>query len=112
MCHGRRSPPSGRRFPDSTVEYVLADLLAPPPSWQGAFDLVVEIFTLQVVTGQARRTAFAHTAQLVAPGGRLLVLAGARDEDDLTASSIGEVIDDESRGPVRRWTAGFDRPVG
>ncbi len=122
-----------RRFPDSTVEYVTADLLAPPPSWDGAFDLVVEIFTLQVLTGQARHTAFAHTAQLVAPGGRLLVLAGARHEDDhpgdmpwpltraeieqfttygLTASSILEVIDEESRGPIRRWTARFDRPVG
>lgn len=56
-----------RRFPDSTVEYVTADLLSPPRSWAGAFDLVVEIFTLQVLSGQARRTAFAHTAQLVAP---------------------------------------------
>ncbi len=83
-----------------------------------------------VLTGQARQTAFAHTAQLVAPGGRLLVIAGARHEDDepgdmpwpltrseieqftaygLTVSSIAEVVDDESRGPIRRWTAWFDR---
>ena len=38
-----------RRFPDSSVEYVTADLLAPPPSWAGGFDLVVEVFTLQVL---------------------------------------------------------------
>src|SRR5215468_11492444 len=31
-----------RRFPCSTVEYVHADLLSPPQSWVGAFDLVVE----------------------------------------------------------------------
>jgi 2-polyprenyl-3-methyl-5-hydroxy-6-metoxy-1,4-benzoquinol methylase len=34
-----------RRFPNSTVEYVTADLLAPPASWARAFDLVVEVFT-------------------------------------------------------------------
>lgn len=122
-----------RRFPNSTVEYVSADLLSPPRCWDGAFDLVVEIFTLQLLTGQARHTAFANTAQQVAPGGRLLVLAGARHEDEdpgdmpwpltraeieqfstygLTASSIAEVIDDESRGPIWRWAAWFDRPVG
>jgi len=119
-----------RRFPNSTVEYVTADLLSPPRSWDGAFDLVVETFTLQVLTGHARQTAFAHTAQLVAPGGRLLVLAGARHADDdpgdmpwpltraeieqfttygLTVSSIVEVIDNESRGPIRRWSVWFDR---
>ncbi|GEM_PF-238175 len=122
-----------RRFPKSTVEYVTADLLAPPRSWDGAFDLVVEIFTLQVLTGRARYAAFAHIAQLVAPGGRLLVLAGARHEGDdpgempwpltrpeieqftthgLAASSIVEVVDDESRGPIRRWIALFDREDG
>ena len=71
-----------RRFPRSAVQYVTADLLSPPPSWAGAFDLVVEVFTVQVLTGAARRTAIARNAQLVAPGGRLLVIAGARGEHD------------------------------
>jgi SAM-dependent methyltransferase len=56
-----------QRFPRSTVEYVTADLLSPPHSRAGAFDLVVEVFTLQVLTGAARRTAFARTAE---PGPR------------------------------------------
>lgn len=59
-----------------------------------------------------------------------MVLAGARHEDDdpgdmpwpltraeieqfttygLAVSSIAEVIDNESRGPIRRWFAWFDR---
>lgn len=120
-----------RRFPHSAVRYVTADLLSPPPSWPGAFDLVVEVFTVQVLTGAARRAAIARTAQLVAPGGRLLVIAGARDEHDdpgqmpwpltraeiesfgghgLTAESIVDFCDDEDRGPVRRWRAWFTAP--
>ncbi len=121
-----------RRFPRSAVEYVTADLLSLPPSWAGAFDLVVEVFTLQVLTGAARRTAFARTAQLVVPGGRLLVIAGARDEHDdpgempwpltraevesfrqygLSEQSIVDFLDDEDRGLVRRWRAWFAAPA-
>ena len=121
-----------RRFPCSAVEYVTADLLSPPRSWAGAFDLVVEVFTVQVLTGAARRTAFARIAQLVAPGGRLLVIAGARDEQDdpgtmpwpltraeiesfreygLSDQSIADVLyEEEDWGLVRRWLAWFTRP--
>jgi len=119
-----------QRFPDSSVTYAVADLLAPPPAWTGAFDLVVEVFTLQVLTGAARRTAFARTAQLVAPGGRLLVIAGARDDTEhpghmpwpltraelesfrgygLCDESIEEVIDHEAGRSVRRWRAWFSK---
>ena len=120
-----------RRFPRSAVEYVTADLLSPPHSWAGAFDLVVEVYTLQVLTGAARRTAIARTAQLVAPGGRLLVIAGARDEHDdpgqmpwpltraeiesfrrygLSEHSVVDFLDDEDQGLVRRWRAWFTAP--
>jgi hypothetical protein len=120
-----------RRFPHSTVDYTTADLLAPPPTWAGAFDLVVEVFTLQVLTGAARRAAFARTAQLVAPGGRLLVIAGVCDEDDdpgtmpwpltraeiesfcgygLSKDSIVDFVDDEGWRSVRRWRAWFTAP--
>src|SRR4029453_5193483 len=54
-----------RRFPNSTVERPPAHLLSPPPSWTGAFDLVVEVFTLQVLTGAARRAAFGRVASMV-----------------------------------------------
>jgi SAM-dependent methyltransferase len=120
-----------RRFPRSTVQYVTADLLSPPRAWAGAFDLVVEVFTLQVLTGAARRTAIARLARLVAPGGRLLVLGRARDEHEdrgqmpwpltraeiesfrdygLTEQSIVDFLDHESGGPVRRWRAWFTAP--
>ena len=67
-----------RRFPRSAVEYVTADLLSPPGIWARAFDLVADVFTLQVFTGGARRTAAAQVARMVAPGGRLLLIARAR----------------------------------
>lgn len=120
-----------RRFPRSTVDYVTADLLSPPYAWRGAFDLVVEVFTIQVLTRTARRTALANTAHFVAPGGRLLVIAGARDEHDdpgqmpwpltraevesftqhgLTTQSIVDFVDDEGWRHVRRWRAWFTAP--
>lgn len=120
-----------RRFPHSTVEYTTADLLSPPQSWAGIFDLVVEAYTLQVLTGTARRTAFTRTADMVAPGGRLLVIARARDEHDdpgkmpwpltraeiesfreygLSEQSIVDFYDEQDQGPVRRWRAWFTAP--
>ncbi|MFF0268990.1 class I SAM-dependent methyltransferase [Kribbella sp. NPDC004536] len=120
-----------RRFPHSTVRYVTADLLSPPETWIAAFDLVIEVFTIQVLTGAARSQAVARVAQLVAPGGRLLVIAGARELDDdtgrmpwpltrqeiesfcdcgLIADSIDDYVDNERQGPVRRWKAWFHAP--
>jgi SAM-dependent methyltransferase len=118
-----------RRFPESSVDYVVADLCSPPESWAGAFDLVVEIYTLQVLTGAARETAIEQTARLVAPGGRLLVVARAREAEDdpgnmpwpLTRAEVQSfvrygmrevsIVDvyDAEESPVRRWLAWFTR---
>jgi SAM-dependent methyltransferase len=68
------------RFPASSVVYTPADLLNPPASWRGAFDLVVEIYTVQPLHGSARTTALAMLPRLVAPGGTLLVIAHATEE--------------------------------
>jgi SAM-dependent methyltransferase len=68
-----------RRFPDSSVEYVVADLLDPPEAWRRAFDLVVESITVQALPDPPRAEAIANVAELVAPGGTLLVIAAARE---------------------------------
>jgi SAM-dependent methyltransferase len=117
------------RFPDSRVEYRAADLLDLPAAWHRAFDLVVESYTVQVLRGEARERAIAGTADLVAPGGTLLVIARAREESDdpgrmpwpltraeiesfpLPAVRIEDLYDDEDP-PVRRWRAEFRRPAG
>lgn len=71
-----------RRFPGSPVQYLVSDLLDLPVRWRGAFDLVVEIFTVQALPPGYRRQATHNAGTLVASGGSLIVIAAARDEDD------------------------------
>lgn len=58
-----------RRFPDSAVDYQVADLFALPDTWQQAFDLVVEIWTLQSLEPAERPFAEHALAATVRPGG-------------------------------------------
>jgi SAM-dependent methyltransferase len=71
-----------RENPGSPVEYAVADLLDLPAEWIGAFDLVVEIFTLQPLYGQIRDLAIAAVHRPVAPGGTLLIIARATNEQN------------------------------
>jgi SAM-dependent methyltransferase len=57
-----------RRFPDSEVQFLLADLLDPPAGWLEAFDLVVESHTVQSLPDPPRRHAIAQVAQMVRQG--------------------------------------------
>jgi SAM-dependent methyltransferase len=69
-----------QRFPETRVRYRTADLLDLPAEWRHAFDLVVEVYTLQALPDPPRRQAVAGLRDLVRPGGRLLVIAFAREE--------------------------------
>lgn len=71
-----------RHFPDSPVTYVVADLLQPPPDWRARFDLVVEIYTLQVLPKLVRARSLPALARLTAPAGSVLVISQLRDERD------------------------------
>ncbi len=66
----------------SAVRYLTADLTDRPAGWAGTFDLVMEAYTVQPLFGAARQEAMAALAGPVAPGGTLLVIARATDEDD------------------------------
>lgn len=70
------------RFPDSTVEYVVADLFDVPAKWRHGFDLVVESLTVQSMPRTVRERATAAVADLVAPGGALVVGAACKTDDD------------------------------
>lgn len=74
-----------RRFPESKVAYVTADLLDLPASWREGFDLVVESLTVQALPVDLRAQAIAAVGTTVAPGGTLLVVAAAADGDAATA---------------------------
>lgn len=67
------------RFPQSTVDYRVADLLDLPAEWSGRFDLVVEIRTIQSLPIADRRAATTAIAGTVAPGGLLWLFALGRD---------------------------------
>jgi SAM-dependent methyltransferase len=68
-----------RRFPQSLVAYVVADLFAPPASWQTGFDLVIEVATAQALPASVRPRAIEQITKLVKPGGTLYVEARAAD---------------------------------
>ena len=121
-----------RRFAGTPVTFRVADLLAPPPEWSGAFDLVAELYTVQALYGPAREAAIRALPGLVAPGGTLLVIARATDETDpvrdpammpwpltrselaalagshLTVRSVEQFLDGEDP-PRLRWRAEFGR---
>jgi hypothetical protein len=116
-----------RRFPESAVDYVVADLFAPPPEWLHTFDLVVEIATVQALPRGVRAAGIERVASLVAPGGTLLVGAFAAEAEvevevedgppwPLTRAEIESFAGDgvrligldRTRGG-RRWWARFTR---
>jgi len=68
-----------KRFPESKVNYVAADLLAPPPHWSRKFDFVFEANTLQALPPDLRAIACTKIPDFVAPGGHLLVIARGRE---------------------------------
>jgi SAM-dependent methyltransferase len=70
------------RFPDSVVDYRVANLFDLPGEWTRAFDLVVEIYTVQSMPIELHGEAAVSIARTVADGGTLLVVAtGRRDPD-------------------------------
>ncbi len=46
-----------KRFPETKVQYLVHDLFCPPSEWKGAFDFVLESYTLQVLTPDLRERA-------------------------------------------------------
>ena len=74
-----------RRFPESAVHYVQADLFNAPTQWNRAFDLVQETYTLQALPAPLRVKAIDAIAEFVAPGGILLVVCRSRPESVASA---------------------------
>jgi ubiquinone/menaquinone biosynthesis C-methylase UbiE len=120
-----------RRFPESKVDYRVADLLNLPSEWHHGFGLVVEVFTVQSLPIPAHRKAISSVVRMVAPGGTLIVVGFGREPDEpadgppwpLTSSELEafsaagllpvliEDIRDPARPIARRWRAEFHRPM-
>jgi 2-polyprenyl-3-methyl-5-hydroxy-6-metoxy-1,4-benzoquinol methylase len=116
-------------WPQSSVDFRVADLLAPPAEWGAAFDFVLEIYTLQALPGELRDAAKRSMSAFVAPAGALLAISRARAPEEplgelpwpLVRAEIesfsshglrlAELDDLASAGdpPTRHWRAHFTR---
>jgi SAM-dependent methyltransferase len=86
------------RFGDLDIEWAVGDALSPAGPWVGAFDLVVEIFTLQVLPPVERALAGAALGRCVGPDGRLLVLCRGHEPDDPPGQMPWPLTPDEVLG--------------
>ncbi|MFI5262972.1 MAG: class I SAM-dependent methyltransferase [Candidatus Kapaibacterium sp.] len=70
-----------KRFPNSHVEYSVADLFDLPEKWLGAFDFIFECYTIQALPRSVRSDVIGKVASVVAPNGSLLIICrGWRDD--------------------------------
>jgi len=116
-----------QRFPH--IRFETADLFAAPSEWAEAFDFVNEIYTLQALPATLLPRARKAVAGFVKPGGRLLVVARARDDDQVIDGppwplARGDLLAFETCGlrlerledippgaaPNRQWRALFRKP--
>jgi SAM-dependent methyltransferase len=116
------------RFPDSSVKYRVADLFALSGKWGRAFDLVVEIRTLQSLPVDRRGEAARAIAGTVRPGGRLFVRCLARGDAEpvdvrpwpVSRAELGAFVEagldelefreePQAGGPARSFTVVFGR---
>jgi SAM-dependent methyltransferase len=119
------------RYLGSAVRYAAADLLALPPEWHRAFELVVEIFTVQALPDPPRREAIVNVGRLVAPSGTLLAIAARHTADEKIGPGLPwplhqeeieafatdgaaihriEQLTDPGRPDNPQWRAEFRRP--
>ena len=67
------------RNPGTSVDYRVADLFDLPDTWRRAFDLVVDVYTVQALPPYLRIDAIGALAELVAPAGRLVEITALAD---------------------------------
>ena len=111
------------------MTYAVGDLLDLPREWTNAFDLVVEIYTVQAVNRSVRDELTAGVRSLVAPGGTLLAIQAIAEQGDddgppwpltrseieafgkdgLSAASIEELAVPGAPGRLGLWRAEFRR---
>lgn len=71
-----------QRFPESAVDYHVADLFAPPVDWSRHFNFVLESRTVQSLPVNLAEQSAAQIANFVSADGQLLVLCHGRDPHD------------------------------
>jgi SAM-dependent methyltransferase len=113
---------------DTDIQFEAADLFQPFRGWLGAFDFVLEVYTIQPLPMELRSKAIDSIASFVAPGGKLVVVCRGRDDDEELAElpwplskrdlsqfeenglrqvEFRDFIDDED---TRRFVVTYERP--
>ena len=86
-----------KRYPDSAVNYLVADLFDYPSQWADNFELVYECNTIQVLPGKYRVQARDAMVSLLASDGYILVSCRSRlkgeQEDDIPLALDKDEID-------------------
>ena len=119
-----------QRYPDSSVEYLVADLFNVSVNWRKRFDLVYECNTIQILNGPSRTQAVKAISDLVVPGGEVLVSCRSRETSDPTdtfplaldrdeidgfkraglSETHFKAYDDDQEPPVPHFFAVYGRP--
>jgi 2-polyprenyl-3-methyl-5-hydroxy-6-metoxy-1,4-benzoquinol methylase len=119
-----------KRFPDTSVNYVVSDALQPEAAWSESFDLILESYTLQAVPESLRQQIMSTIALYLALGGMLLIICRGRNvgedagisppwaltkeelsflESKLDRVSFEDYLD-RSNPPVRRFRIQYRKP--
>jgi SAM-dependent methyltransferase len=69
------------RFPDTSVNFIQADLLKEQNQWYRKFDFVLEIYTVQALPPKYEEELIKNISSFVAPAGQLLVIAEVGKKD-------------------------------
>jgi SAM-dependent methyltransferase len=68
---------------DTDIKFETADLFEPFRGWVGAFEFVLEIYTIQPLPLEMRPAVIDAVASFVAPGGKLVVVTRGREDDEM-----------------------------
>ena len=71
-----------RLHSETGIVFETADLFQPPADWKGAFDFVLEVYTIQPLPIEMRPNVIDSIADFVADGGELVVVTHGREDDE------------------------------
>lgn len=115
---------------DTDIEFLTADLFNPPSQWTKAFDLVLEVYTIQALPLNLREKTIKQIANFVAEKGKLIVVQRFRENGEdagslpwalspndlsrfekngLTQTNFSEFYGDEEDEPIKRFVAEYKR---
>jgi SAM-dependent methyltransferase len=118
-----------RLHADTAIDFHAADLFSPPDEWLGAFEFVLEVYTIQPLPLEMRPQVIDAIARFVAPEGKLIVVTRGRENDEepleipwalsrhdlsqfernnLRQIHFEEMLGDEEE-PVRRFVVEYER---